>query len=650
MIQIVRKLFLIPALTFSLFSTVTAQPLFTCDGRSVSKEDFLKAYNKNNTGEKATQKNYRDYLDLYIRYKLKVRAAYDQQMDTLAGQRTELQNFRAQVAENYLKDEESLDKMVKEVYVRGQKDLHLAHIFIALPKNASPADTARAYAKAWEAYNTLKRGKKFGETAQAFSDDPSARNNGGDIGYITVFTLPYELEGLAYSTPAGQFSRPFRSRAGYHIFKILGERPSLGRIKVAQILVAVPPGAAEATRQAARIKADSVYTLLGQGADFAAMARSLSGDNLSYQNGGELPEFGIGKYDSIFEATAFGLYRDGAVSAPIPSPFGYHIIRRIARKPFPREWDKETEASLRLQVTNDPRIAISRKALLTRIYQQTDFSAAQYSEADLWAFTDSVVLSRMPMSSYRNLSYTTVLFSFSKQSFTVKDWLDYAKSVRSGRPGNNNRTDKEVFEQFREKEALAYYRNHLEEYNKDFAFQLTEFKEGNLLFEIMQKKIWDKASTDSAGLRNYYEAHKDKYWWEASADALLLTCNNQKTAEGLKNALTGNTGNWRRLADTAGAAVQADSGRYELAQIPVPEKTAFSPGLFTAFFTNKTDNTVSFSYILNVYNERSPRNYKDARGFVINDYQLYLEDQWIAELKKKYPVIVNETVLNSLPK
>jgi peptidyl-prolyl cis-trans isomerase SurA len=201
-----------------------------------------------------------------------------------------------------------------------------------------------------------------------------------------------------------------------------------------------------------------------------------------------------------------------------------------------------------------------------------------------------------------------------------------------------------------ERVALEYYRNHLEEYNRDFAFQLTEFKEGNLLFEIMQRKIWDKASADSAGLRDYYEAHKAKYWWDSSADALLFTCNNQKTAEDLKGSLMGHPNDWRQLADSAGATVQADSGRYELAQIPTSLKIKFTPHLFTSFVANKADNSVSFAYLINVYNERAPRNYRDARGFVINDYQTFLEEQWIAALKKKYPVKVEEVVFNGLPK
>jgi len=186
----------------------------------------------------------------------------------------------------------------------------------------------------------------------------------------------------------------------------------------------------------------------------------------------------------------------------------------------------------------------------------------------------------------------------------------------------------------------------------------------------MQRKIWDKASTDSAGLRNYYEGHKDKYWWDASVDAILFTCNSQRTAEGLKSALIKDRSSWKVLTDSIGSAVQADSGRFELTQIPVPGggqgsgghqgpaagasaengKNRFTPGIFTPFASNQADNTVSFAYILNVYNERSPRNYRDARGFVINDYQIFLEDQWIAELKKKYPVKLDENVFASLPK
>jgi peptidyl-prolyl cis-trans isomerase SurA len=629
-------------------SGLSAQTLFTVDGTPISKEEFQKAFSKNNTGVVPTEKAYRDYLELYIRYKLKVKAAYAAQLDTLPAQRTELQNFRSQVADAYMKDQESMDRLVREVSVRGQKDIRLAHVYIALPKNAAPADTLRAYEKAMMAYNELRKGKKFGEVAAAISDDPTAKTNKGDIGYITIFTLPYELESLAYSLAPGQYSRPYRSKGGYHLFRNEGERKALGRIKVAQILLSFPPGASTQVREQVRLRADSLYSVLLDGGDFAALARTFSTDNLTYQNGGEMPEFGIGHYDSAFEATAFGLERDGAISRPLATEFGYHLIKRISRKPFPPKMDDAAMAALRQQVLNDPRVEISRQALYNRIFRETGFQRATIPEAELWSYTDSAFRNPGYTSNGSSLTNSMMVFSFSQRAYTVKEWLDFVRVTKPTRAGSSL-SDKDLFQRYIERTAMDYYRNHLEQYNKDFAFQLNEFKEGNLLFEIMQRKVWDKASADSAGLSKYYDAHRGKYWWNASADALLFTCNSTGTAEALKARLiAGAVGAWRTYADSIGSAIQADSGRYELTQIPGTAFSAPTAQSFTEFTGNKADNTVSFAYVLTVYNNREPRSYHDARGFVINDYQGYLEEQWVEGLRKEYPVKVDEKVFKTL--
>jgi peptidyl-prolyl cis-trans isomerase SurA len=648
-IHLSLKRVLLFSLLILLFSSgLSAQTLFTVDGAPVSKEEFLKAFSKNNTGVVPTEKAYRDYLELYIRYKLKVKAAYSAQLDTLPAQRTELQNFRTQVADTYMKDQESMDRLVREVEARGQKDIHLAHIYIALPRNVRPADTLQTYEKAMAAYAELKKGKKFGDVAIAYSDDPTVKSNRGDIGYITVFSLPYNLEVLAYSLTPGGWSKPYRSKGGYHIFKNLGERKALGRIKVAQILLSLPPGASAAVRDQVRLRADSVYTALMAGADFAALARAYSGDNLTYQNGGEVPEFGVGRYDSAFEAAAFGLDRDGAVSRPLATEFGYHIIKRLSRKPFPVRPDEAEKANIRQQVLNDPRVEISRQALYNRIYSETGFQRAPIPDVELWAFADSAFRNPGYFSNGRDLSNSTMVFSFSQRAYTIKEWIDFVRITKPTRAGIAL-SDKDLFQKYIERAAMEYYRNHLEQYNKDFAFQLNEFKEGNLLFEIMQRKIWDKASADSAGLAGYYNAHKGKYWWNASADALLFTCNSAGSAEALKARLmAGSIGSWRIDADSMGAAIQADSGRYELAQIPGTSFSAPAAGTFTEFTGNKADNTVSFAYILTVYNSREPRSFHDARGFVINDYQGWMEEQWVEGLRKQYPVKVDEQVFKTL--
>ncbi len=639
--------FLLTFFSAGMASGSSAQTLFTYGNESVSKAEFLKAYSKNNTTAKPTEKSYRDYLELYIRYKLKVKAAYDLRLDTLPGQITELQNFRNQIVDPYLNDEASVDRLVNEAFARSQKDIHLAQIFIAVPKSATPADTLKFYNKAMAAYTALKKDKDFGKAAAGFSDDPFAKTNFGDLGYITVFTLPYELETLAYSLKPGEVSNLYRSKSGYHIFKNIGERKGIGRIRAAQIMLIFPRNASDAQKQDVKQRADSIYDALMKGSDFADLARQFSGDNLSYQLGGEMPEFGVGRYEKDFETAAFSLTHDGEISRPVASSFGYHIIKRLARKPVSTVKNTETMNALRQQVISDPRIEAAKKEMLQKIIRITHLKKNPVNENELWAYTDSS-LQNKTLPRFADLDAKTTLFSFDNKTINVKDWVDYRRSARNN-SGPDTKTHRDWLEQLERALAFDYYRNHLENYNADFAYQLNEFKEGNLLFDIMQRKIWDKAAADSAGLQHYYDVHQNDYWWQPGADAIIFSCSSEKAAEDIKHHLQNRIGDWKRAVDSSRGLVQADSGRFELAQLPVKGMESLHAGQFTPSSKNAGDNSVVIAYVLNVYSERSPRSYKDARGFVVNDYQNFLEDQWIAELKQKYPVKVNEAVMKSLP-
>jgi peptidyl-prolyl cis-trans isomerase SurA len=197
--------------------------------------------------------------------------------------------------------------------------------------------------------------------------------------------------------------------------------------------------------------------------------------------------------------------------------------------------------------------------------------------------------------------------------------------------------------------ALEYFRNHLEEYNADFKYQMQEFREGNMLFEIMERNVWSKASNDSVGLLNYYHQHQSKYLWDSSAAVLMFTCTNSKAADDAITSLK-NGKNWRDIMNESDGRVQADSGQYEIAQIQIPAGTTIQEGIITNPVTNATDNTAGFVKILKVFPANQQRSFEEARGLVINDYQNYLEEQWVNELKKKYPVKVNEVVFQSLLK
>jgi peptidyl-prolyl cis-trans isomerase SurA len=560
----------------SLPFTATAQTLFTYGRHAVSKNEFLQAYNKNNTDSAVARVSYADYLELYLRFKLKVQAALDAHMDSTAAQHAELKSFRNQLSEGFLKEDASIDLLTDEAFQRSLKDIHLSQIFVPADKSAPTDEINAAQEKINQAYKRLQNGESFDAVAADYQH--------GSLGYITAFVLPYAVETIAYSTPPGKYSIPFQTGAGFHILRNDGERPAVGAIRVAHILVAFPPDSTTEKNKLLAQRADSIYKALQDGASFSDLAQKLSDDHLSYMTGGEIPDFGVGRYDTDFENAAFSLKHDSDISKPVRTAFGYHIIKRIQRIPVIEDpQNKDWRAVIRERVTLSDRMQVAHSILVQNIRKKIEKNA---SPADL--ATDSSVLN--------------------------------------------------------------YYRDHLENYEPEFAAQMKEFSEGNLLFNIMQQKVWDAASSDSSGLRQYYDQHKDKYQWENSADALIITALNEEFTDKARENLKDHFESWRQWTDESNGMIQTDSGRFELSQIPVVERTNFTEGLMTAPVINPQDSSRTFAYIIKLFPQKEPKKFEDARGAVINDYQVYLEEQWISELKKKYPVKINKKVFNSLSK
>ena len=634
-------------LTFLLliFSKIFfGQTLARYGNHIITKEEFLKAFRKNNTNIRANEKAYRDYLNLYIRYRLKVQAAFDLGLDTLAGQLTELQNFKSQVVDQYLNDESSLNQMAREAFQRSQHDLRVSIIFVAAPRNSSPADSLKAWQKIQEAYHTLNN-KDFGETAMLYSEDPFVKNNHGDLGFITVFDLPYSIETVAYETPLGKYSPVFRTSGGYAIIKKTAEEKARGRIRIAQILLAFPYQANDAARAQTRQRADSIYRAILNGADFGELARKFSGDNLSYQLGGVLPEFGIGKYEHGFENAAYNLKKDGDVSEPYESEFGYHIIKRIKRIPTATVADQKTISELKEKIKADPRASVSRSRMMEIVLKQTNFKQNIPADTRFWDYTDSMLQNKKPPLN-SGINDQLVLFQFPDKKILVADWIAYRRSLKSSPNLTNGKSNADILDAYRQILAFEYYKQHLDKYNAVFAEQVAEFRDGNVLFEIMQRQVWNRAGADSAGLKTYFALHKNKYLWKQGAEAIIFTAPDLQTAQKLKQNIGNNTNNWRKILDGFSGQVQADSGRFELKQLPVSSAIA-GAGKMTPMQTN-TDKSVQFAYIIRMYTSTSPRTFEEARGLVINDYQNELENVWISELKKKYPVVINEAVFNSL--
>ena len=639
-----KKASLLSVLLLLIVWIADAQTLLTYGNNAVTKEEFLNAFNKNSTTEKPTEKALREYLELYLRYKLKVKAAYDSKLDTAENQLAELKDFRTQIVESYMNDETAFQRLIQEAVERSKKDIRIAHIFIPLATESK--DTVKAWKTAQDAYKELQRGTDFGNVAALYSGDTAARSNKGDIGYITAFTLPYEIENIIYKLAPGKFSRPFRTPAGYHILKNNGERKAVGNIKAAQILFAFPPDADDALRTAIKRLADSVYNALVTGASFNELASLHNTDRVTSVTNGEIPEFGVGTYDPAFENAAFALSQPNQVTKPVLTSHGYHIIKLIGRIPVPVD---STDAAyydrVKEKVEKDPRLHLSKTELTKKILKATGIKMAPVNQKLLAIYSDSI-LQKKKIPTLPGIDNKTALFIMPKEKIYVSDWANYLSNIRDMPTLSEGKTQQQLLQQFKEMVATDYYRNHLEEYNPGFARQLKEFKEGNMLFEIMQRNIWDKANADSAGLMAQYNANRQKYVWGPSADVIMFSVNDPTIANEVRQRLANNVTDWKNITAGYEGRVQADSGRYELNQLP-GEARSFKPRSFTTPVINQSEGITTLMYIVNIYQDKTPRNFEDAKGLVLNDYQQLLEEKWLAELKQQYPVQVNEKVLRS---
>lgn len=646
-----RRIFSLFMAAFVLAASSSAQTLFTYGSRSVDAKDFLKAYNKNNTGPvKNKTQAIRDYLDLYIKSRLKIQEAYEKKLDTLPSVKVELGNLRTQITENYLNDPQLTARMIKEAFQRSQKDIHVTHIFISLRNASGFIDSVAAQKKRDDILQRLKKGEDFSKLARQFSDDTTARVNGGDIGFITVFTLPYEFENAVYGTAPGKYSTPVRSKAGYHIFKNVEERKAVGKIKAEQILLAIPPGSDETIKKQLAARADSLYKRILAGDNFSRLATSFSNDYITAASGGQMPEIGVGQYDPSFEKVLWSLPKDGAVSKPFLTSHGWHIVKRISRKPVVTDPNnKDYELELKQKVMADSRWNISRDFVYNIVMNKKGFKKFPYDDAALWNMSDSV-LDQKPMTSGWAIKATTPLFSIGDSVYNANHWVNYANLYRYKQDGTGAKPWEQVRDEWVKSSLLDYYKTHLEEFNDDFRFQMAEFKDGNLFFEIMQQEVWNKAQTDSAGLKALYEKNKKSYLWKQSANAILFFCADMNTANALFDKVKANPAGWRAAAELFTDKVIADSSRYEWEQIPNLNKTVPKKGMFTSPLMNITDNTASFAYIADVFTEPTQRSFNEARGMVINDYQAVLEKQWDEALRKKYPVTIDQKVLAQISK
>lgn len=625
------------------FTSIHAQTLFTYGTKTVSKTEFIKAFDKNPSADSNRQASLKEYLNLYINFKLKVQVAYDEKLNENEEYKLEAENFKRQLTENAVNEEADINSLMHEAFERSQKDIQLAQVFVEVPKGK---DTAGAYKQIMQAYTALKEGKDFGEVSEQFSPDSATKQLKGNMGYITVFSLPYTIENIVYALQAGGYTLPYRSSIGYHIFKKLSERQALGKRKIQQVLLPVPASFSDEEKKAVAQKADSLYALLKAGALFEELQQQYSNNQNENENNNTI-EVGVGEYNADFENQVFALQKTGEVSKPFATAYGYNLIKLAAIAPVAKdENDVSSRADIQEKTERDDRLSAIKKTLVEKWLVATKYKPAVYDAKELWAYTDSFI-NQASAAKFKKINKTTPLFSFANKTITVSEWLPYINEKKQAGDELATHAYSNIMKAFIADKCSEYYRDNLYAYNAALRKQVKEFNDANLLFAVMDKHVWGKAAEDSAGLKKYYDAHLSNYVWAPGASALVITAANKERANEIATKIKNNPSQWRVITESNGANVQADSSRFEQEQLPFKPANP-EAGFMSAPAQNTADNTYSFMYITQVYNQPEQRSFDDARGLVINDYQQVIEEKWLTELKKKYPVKVNDAVFATI--
>ena len=492
-----RKIIAIFCLGFFLqgYSQRDNKVLVTIDGKKTTVADFRKVYEKNldaidNEEAKDVAKN----LELYINYKLKVKEAYDIKLDTLTSYQKEIESYRNQLSAPYLQDTVFINNLVDAAYYRTKNEVKAKHILIRTPKAPTPKDTLEAYNKIQKIRQRILNGEDFEKVAVEVSEDPSARDddkrgrkgNKGNLGFFSAFKMVYPFEDAAYNTKIGEVSKPFRTRFGYHILKVDEVRPSRGEVEVAHVLIS------NSNKNAKKL-INEIYNRLEKDEQFKALARKYSDDNGSKSKGGKLRKFGSGVMVKPFEDAAFSLEKEGDYTKPFKTRFGWHIVQLIKKHPVPAFEDLERE--IRNKVKSGDRARLSQKAVTNKLKAKYNIQVNQPATA---IFKDDKLREKSSEELTQNL------LIINDKTYTQADFVDFIKNRR-------NKSIEDLFEDFKDQEVLNYYKDNLEKTEPDFAYTLQEYEDGLLLFELMQRKIWDKSSKDTLGLQSYFESNITNY-------------------------------------------------------------------------------------------------------------------------------------------
>ncbi|SHE79585.1 peptidyl-prolyl cis-trans isomerase SurA [Mariniphaga anaerophila] len=623
---------LVFATTFSFFNLAEAQKkevLIKIGNTEITKQEFERIYRKNNQNllDQADVKSPKDYLDLYVNFKLKVVEAMDLKMDTISSFREELAGYRKELAAPYLTDMQYDEQLIEELHRRMQKEVDASHILFRLPEDATPEQEQAARNKALNVREEILNGRNFGNAAIEYSEDPSAKSNKGHLGYFTAFQMVTPFENAAFTTPVGEISEPVRSAFGYHLIQVHDVRKNKGEIQVAHIMKMFPQEETGFDKTQMKSEIDSIYRALLNGADFAEMAQNHSDDKRSAAQGGKMAWFSAGRMIPEFATPAFALKNIGDISEPIVTDYGFHIIKKLGEKPVPSL--EEVRADIEARIKRDPeRSNSTRKVFIDKLKKEYGF---EENIDNLQKIQSAKIGKDQP----ENL----LLFSFAGKDFLTEDFTRYLqnKNITTGNYSNH-------FNEWTDAEIIAFEDSQLEKKYPDFNYLMQEYHDGLLLFNIMDEKVWSFATQDSTGLEAFYNKSKGEFKWGERFKGLVISCKNEAARQEAENYFEANMPptEIEDLINKEEQLIRIESGAWE-------KGTNSTVDYYVWNGTKPAGFNPELTFVRGDVFPPEPKTLDEARGLYISEYQNYLEQNWIKALRKKYKIKVNKKLLKSIP-
>lgn len=618
--------------------------LMTINGKEIKLSEFEYLYQKNQQ-QQVDKETLDQYVDRFVTYKRKVADAEAAGLDTTAAFKKELEGYRNDIVSQYLVDSTAIEPMIQQSYERMKTFVNVDHVMYYLGRDY--ADQLRNKAHMDSIRGLLVAGEPWDSVALKYSIDPSVTRNNGHYNFIGANMFPIEFEDVVYTTPVGEISQPFKTSYGWHIVRVNDKRPNDGSVHAAHILFMFPRGQEVTAEQKAAIlaRADSVYDLLAKGGDFAELAKQYTDDKGTAQRGGDLGWFGRNRMVKPFEEVAFN-QADGQISKPVETRFGYHIIKTLGHKPI--ESLDDSRAVIKNAMSHDKRSKAPVQARIDQKKADYGFKANPAADKQLLALLkanggyDSTFVHEVAAKS--NLA----LYTYDKtQKFTLAQVASKLNDKMKLDAANAVDYIHTVAEPLADDAVHEYYVNNIYRDNKDFRNLLNEYRDGMLLFEVSNRRVWEGAAKDTLGLKNYFETHRDQFAWTAPHfKGIILKADNDSTMQAVKADIAAYRGD-----SLTTMLHQKYKSKIRMERIPAMaqgENKVVDYLFFGASKKSAADKRYTEFMTLEGGIIDQPQGYEDVKGQVTSQYQDYMEQAWLKELEQKYPVNINRKVLKKM--